>query len=157
MDKKKQLKYWSIAIGAVLAFGVIIKTLSQKPKVVEPAPVAAVVPIKPIEPAPMSKPEEVQDPDFKNKPHSCPAPVPVDKALAAVKRGNNRSDKVCYDSESNQYFVHFPNNDDEFFSGWYHIQYDTLNKAANGTYWVDDLDSDHYTRFSPDVTGLPCK
>jgi hypothetical protein len=161
-DKRKHLIYWSIAATAVMTFVVVMKVI-QKPPKVEPPAVTEVAPslIKPlpvVEPIAQSVPPETPDPDFQDKPHNCPATIPIPEALDAVKRANPGATLVCYDSESTEFFVHFPDRqDDDVMGGWYRISYPELHKSANGTYWADDRPPEDYTRFFPNVKGLPCK
>lgn len=158
-DKRKHIIYWSIAVVAVFTFVVVMKMLQKPPatpEIVAPAPEPSAM-----KPLPVSEPVAELKSEYKAPepaPEPCPETVPVKEALDAIMRAHPGSTMVCYDNAVSEYYVHYPeSNGDEYMNGWYRIAYPTMNKSANGTYWVDDRPLEDYTKFYPNVKGLPCK
>ena len=83
----------------------------------------------------------------------------VDQAIDAVLRGHPRSQKVCYETKYDGYFLYYgPISDDTTkLSGWFLIQNIGFYQSTNNTFFISTQPDKNYVTVFPDVTGLPCK
>lgn len=84
--------------------------------------------------------------------------VPVDAAMDAIFR-QLRVSKVCYEPERSTFFVRFEGNKElgTWANTWQILDQLTFQHIpSNGTYFLEEIDNDDYTRVWPDVSKLYC-
>lgn len=88
----------------------------------------------------------------------------VEMALNALVRATKSADKVCYDSEQNEYYLHYSEelHADEteekiYYHGWQTAGTVQMYPSSNGTWYIQNWSNAKLEEIAPDVTGLPCK
>ena len=86
----------------------------------------------------------------------------ISEALTAAVRAHPRATEVCYDKHVRGFMIFYPYKEpdtkgQEFFDGWYYLEYDQIWKLDNNTWMMREEAWSKYVRVYPDVKGLDCK